>query len=149
MTDEILERAVSLTCKALDGTPPSDQCEKATKQLTALILNSCSGFLSDTCDIIPEAMPGECGNATDVGSLIAWAIGNLNGTDPDGSSCNEVAQCAAAVNEGFGVGAPDESEYPPLGAQESVVDELGEIGNRRLGDRSGSVRPVERGSDRR
>jgi hypothetical protein len=40
-----------LTCEGMDADPPSDMCEKAKKQLTALILNVCSDRLMDGCPV--------------------------------------------------------------------------------------------------
>ena len=64
----------------------------ATKQLTALILNVCSGLLTECCEVDLSA---EGCSSTNVGDLID-EIADLIA----GESCHQAADCAAAVNEG-------------------------------------------------
>ncbi len=78
-----------LTCEGMDADPPSDKCEKALKQLTALILNVCSGRLQNSCEVDTAC------ESTSVGELINEIADLINSGD-----CNLAAQCAGAVNEG-------------------------------------------------
>jgi hypothetical protein len=80
------------TCEGMDAVPPSDTCERALKQLTALILNVCSDRLSDTCRVDVSA---EGCTSTNVGDLVN-EIDHLI----VGGECNTASACAAAVNEG-------------------------------------------------
>ncbi len=77
-------------------------CERAEKQLTALILNVCSERLLGGCDV--DVSPEGC-SSTNVGDLIdELAMLIFNG------ECQQAADCAGAVNEGGGLvlggGAP-------------------------------------------
>ncbi len=81
-----------LTCDALNADPANDKCEKALKQLTALILNRCSGRLQNGCEVDVSAQGCE---STDVGSLITELADLIQNGD-----CNKAASCAGAVNEG-------------------------------------------------
>jgi hypothetical protein len=79
----------------MDAVPASDKCEKALKQLTAMILNVCSGKLTEACDV--DVSAEGCASTT-VGELVD-EIDQLilNG------ECQTAANCANAVNEGYGV----------------------------------------------
>ncbi len=79
----------------MDADPPSDACEKAEKQLTALVLNVCSGRLADGCEVDVSA---EGCSSTTVGDLLD-EIATLISVD----DCNQAKSCAAAVNEGIGL----------------------------------------------
>ena len=83
------------TCEGMDADPPSDHCEKALKQLTALILNVCSERLGDSCEVDVSA---ERCTSTTVGELIS-EIDDLILS----GFCTEAAACAGAVNEGDAV----------------------------------------------
>jgi len=76
----------------MDANPPSDKCEQAQKQLTALILNVCSDRLQNVCSVDLSA---EGCSSTDVGELIDELATLIKGGD-----CNTANNCAASVNEG-------------------------------------------------
>jgi hypothetical protein len=76
----------------MDADPPSDSCERALKQLTALILNVCSDRLQDTC---PADASAEGCSAPTVDELIDEIAGLIHG-----GSCQTAGACAAATNEG-------------------------------------------------
>jgi len=80
------------TCDGMDANPPSDKCEQAQKQLTALILNVCSGQVQNSCSVDLSA---EGCISTNVGELIDELATLIQGDD-----CNTANACAAAVNEG-------------------------------------------------
>jgi hypothetical protein len=83
------------TCEGLDANPANDPCEKALKQLTALILNVCSGRLTNGCEV---DVSGEGGSSTNVGDLIMEVAALI-----DDGSCQQAADLAAAINEGWGL----------------------------------------------
>ena len=78
------------TCEGMDADPPNDQCEKAEKQLTALILNVCSGKLTECCEV---DLGAEGCTSTNVGDLIDEIAGLILGGE-----CKTAKDCAAAVN---------------------------------------------------
>jgi hypothetical protein len=81
------------TCQdGMDADPPSDQCQKAIKQYTALLLNVESGKLQNGCTV--DVSAEGCGS-TNVGDLLNELAGLILGGD-----CNRAADCAGAVNEG-------------------------------------------------
>jgi hypothetical protein len=98
------------TCEGMDADPPSDTCEKAKKQLTALILNLCSDRLRG--DIEVDVAVDGC-SSTSVGDLIGEIASLVSIGD-----CTRAADCAAAVNEGEGLtagggaGAPSTTSGP-------------------------------------
>ena len=95
----IFEPPTFLTCEdGMDASPPSDPCERALKQYTALLLNIASDRLQENCDIDLAAFG--C-NATNVGDLVDELAALINSGDPD--DCRQAADCAAAVNEGDGI----------------------------------------------
>jgi outer membrane protein assembly factor BamB len=79
------------TCDGMDADPPSDPCEKALKQLTAVTLNVCSERLSNGCEV--DLSPWGC-EATSVGAAIEEIAGLIHGDE-----CNKAKSCAAAINE--------------------------------------------------
>ncbi len=83
------------TCLAMDADPPSDPCERALKQLTALILNVCSGRLANTCEL--DLSNISC-SATSVEGLLQEASQLIQSGE-----CELAADCAALVNEGEGL----------------------------------------------
>jgi hypothetical protein len=95
---EDLEFFGVMTCEGIDADPPSDPCERATRQLTALILNVCSDRLTNSCEV--DLSPWGC-SSTDVGDLIEELTALINSVDPD--NCKLAAECAALVNEGEGL----------------------------------------------
>lgn len=86
------------TCDALDASPPADPCERAEKQLAALVLNLCSGRLSPICGI--EADETGC-DATTVGELVDELVERIHAGD-----CRRAAACAGTVNEGDAIDGP-------------------------------------------
>ena len=80
------------TCEGMDADPPSNECEKAEKQLTALLLNVCSERLAEGCQI--DATAQGCGSAK-VGELIT-EVADLIHID----KCVQAAACADAANTG-------------------------------------------------
>jgi hypothetical protein len=83
------------TCLAMDADPPSDPCERALKQLTALILNVCSGRLANTCEL--DLSNISC-SATSVEGLLQEASQLIQSGE-----CELAADCASLVNEGEGL----------------------------------------------
>jgi hypothetical protein len=84
-----------MTCEGIDADPPSDPCERAKRQLTALILNVCSDRLTETCEL--DLSNVSC-SAISVGGLIE-EVSQLIQSD----ECGKAADCAALVNEGEGL----------------------------------------------
>ncbi len=80
------------TCEGLDADPPQNACERALKQLTAVILNVCSGRLGNGCAV---DLASEGCSSTTVGGLVGEAASLILGGD-----CKRASDCAAAVNEG-------------------------------------------------
>jgi hypothetical protein len=88
------------TCEdGIDAEPPSDKCEKALKQYTAMLLNIDSGRLQESCRI--DLSAEGCNSAT-IGDLVIELAGLINNADQD--SCKQAAACAGAINENGGVG---------------------------------------------
>jgi hypothetical protein len=83
------------TCDGMEADPANNPCEKAEKQLTALILNVCSDRLQETCEVDLSAQG--C-LSTDLGGLLVEVAGYIQA-----ASCQEAMDCAAAVNEGIGL----------------------------------------------
>jgi hypothetical protein len=81
-----------LTCNGMDADPPNDHCEKAYKQLTALLLNTCSGRVSEHCAV--DLAEHGCA-AQDVGEalfeLADWIAAG---------ECRQARTCASAINNG-------------------------------------------------
>ncbi len=92
------------TCEGMDADPANDPCERALKQLTALILNVCSGRLSDGCEVDTGA---EGCSSTTVGDLIDELAGLIQG-----GTCQQAADCAGAVNEGDALVGDGGGEVP-------------------------------------
>jgi hypothetical protein len=105
------------TCEdGIDAVPPSDKCEKALKQYTALLLNIESDRLQVTCSSDLSAYG--C-SATSIGDLLPELAALINAADFD--SCNTASSCAGALNEGLGTiqagplaPAPD-AAFAPIG----------------------------------
>jgi len=118
--DDALESLEGLygtpTCEGMNADPANDPCQRAEKQLTALLLNVCSGRLSNGCDV---DMSAEGCASTTVGDLVD-EIATLILVD----ECNLAMECAAAVNEGDG-----------------LVDGGGGASEQRLRDRDRQRRP--------
>ena len=75
--------------------PPSDKCEKALKQYTALLFNIESGRIGEGCQV--ELSSEGCAS-TDIGSLVDELAALINSGDE--GACTLAASCAGAVNEG-------------------------------------------------
>jgi hypothetical protein len=100
-----------LTCEdGMDAVPPSDKCEKALKQYTALLLNLESDRLQDSCDI-DLSLQG-CSAAT-IADLVDELAALINTGDAD--SCRVASDCAGAVNENEGIVVPAASLIAPNG----------------------------------
>jgi hypothetical protein len=93
-----------LTCDGMDADPPSDACEKAIKQLTALVLNVCSPRLADGCEIDVEALG--C-SSTSVGELLDEAASLIQM-----GQCHQAKDCVVAVNEGYALVTDDSAGAP-------------------------------------
>ncbi len=76
----------------IDAVPPSDPCERAKKQYTALLFNLESGRLQDGCGV--DLSAAGC-TSTNIGDLVDELAGLINSGE-----CNQAATCAGAVNEG-------------------------------------------------
>ncbi len=87
---------VDTTCEGIDPDPRSDPCEKALKELTALILNTCSNNRLQECDFVDVEAEG-C-TAETVGELIDEAGDLIFGGDR--ADCEQAKACAVAVNRG-------------------------------------------------
>jgi PKD repeat protein len=97
-TDALLEALGfygDTTCSGMDADPPNDMCEKALKQLTAVLLNMQSGRIAEGCEVDADASPCD---STSVGALIQEIADLIHGGE-----CNAAKDCAAAVNEGASV----------------------------------------------
>ena len=79
----------------MDADPPSDPCERALKQLTALILNVCSDRLTNTCAL--DLSNVSC-SATSIEGLLQETSQLIQIGE-----CEVAADCAALVNEGEGL----------------------------------------------
>ena len=86
------------TCSGIDADPPSDVCERALKQLSAVLLNLCSGRLKVGCPVCIDSSCGAGSAADNVGDLIAEIADDINS-----GSCKQAAEKAALVNEGEGL----------------------------------------------
>ena len=88
-----------LACEdGMDADPPSNPCERALKQYTAMLFNLSSDRLQFNCDL--DLVAGSCGSST-LGELVDELAGLIN--SGDGNNCKLAADCAVAVNEGGGV----------------------------------------------
>ena len=79
-------------CEGMDASPPSDSCDRAEKQLTALVFNVCSGRLTHHCEIDLEAEGCASTRVDDLLGEIAHLI--------SGGECHQAQSCAEAVNTG-------------------------------------------------
>jgi len=83
------------TCDGMDADLASDPCEKAEKQLTALILNTCSQRLMIGC---PADLAAYGCSSTTIGGAINEIAGLIHAGE-----CNTAMSCAGALNEGEGL----------------------------------------------
>jgi hypothetical protein len=88
-----------LTCEdGMDAVPPSDPCERALKQYTALLLNIESDRVQEGCNLDPVVV-GCAG--TYIGDLVPELAAYINSGDSD--FCKLAAACAGTVNENEGI----------------------------------------------
>jgi hypothetical protein len=85
------------TCSGIDARPANDDCERALRQLTSLVLNVCSGRLQDACPVC-LASCGFDGADGNVAELIDEITADIHG-----GFCKQAAEKAALVNEGEGL----------------------------------------------
>jgi len=97
MLDDLFEFP-DTTCEGMDADPANDKCEKALKQLTAMILNICSGRLDPGTHINVD--PEGC-TSMHVGDLKVELASLI-----EGGECAKASDCAAAVNEGVACELP-------------------------------------------
>ncbi len=103
----------------MDADPPSDPCQKARKQYTAMLFNIVSGRLQLSCGVDLSA---EGCTSADLSGLSNEIAALINSGDP--GNCKTAAGCAAAINEGDGIlpssgmgtreTGPDSSAAPPM-----------------------------------
>jgi hypothetical protein len=123
------------TCEGMDADPPSDECEKAKKQTTALILNGCSGRITDGCEVDLGALGCTSEMVRDLVVELADMIAMGN--------CTQAAACAAAVNEGTGLtGDTWSPSWAESTSPEAPSSQPDDTGARRL-----DARPTNRSSD--
>jgi hypothetical protein len=96
------------TCSAMDADPPSDECQRAMKHLTSLVLNQCSQRLGNNCkldfaldidnvcDTSVLTDPGNDGLSVD--DVITSLDLAIQSADP--VECKNVSRCAGLLNEG-------------------------------------------------
>ncbi len=108
-------------CQAgMDADPPSDACEKALKQYTALLFNLASERLQNVCDV--DLVPQGCAS-TGMATLVEELAELINDgvSIPDPTLCRRAADCAGAVNEGDGLveglALASQTASVPVGAQ--------------------------------
>ncbi len=99
--EKVLMPAVSLqleslvyedtTCEGMDAAPPSDPCQRALKQFTALLLNIESGRVQNICSVDVAC------DSTNIADLVNEIAALIQSAD-----CDAATACAAAVNEGDG-----------------------------------------------
>jgi hypothetical protein len=121
VVDALLQAKVFMfrTCEdgiATDAPAPSDPCERALKQYTALLLNIASGRLQGSCAIDLSALG--C-SSTDISDLVDELAGLYNSGDPD--ACKVVAACAGAINEGEGLVFPAAAMAPLFGTTSAAA----------------------------
>jgi len=85
------------TCSGIDARPASDDCERAVRQLTALVLNVCSGRLQGGCPVCLAS----CGSHP-ADDSVTELIDEIAG-DIQSGLCKQAAEKAALVNEGEGI----------------------------------------------
>ena len=79
----------------MNADPPSNPCERAVKQYTALLFNQQSGRLQNSCGVDLSA---EGCSSADIGTLVDELAGLINNGEPD--HCMLAAECADAANKG-------------------------------------------------
>jgi hypothetical protein len=100
LQDELFE--FGGTCQGGIATnPPSEPCERALKQVTALLLNVASERLEGVCEL--EVAQVGCAS-TNVADLVDELAALVTSGDPD--NCRQAVACASAVNENTGIVLP-------------------------------------------
>ncbi len=103
------------TCDGMDADPANDKCEQAHKQLTALLLNVCSGRVSEHC-------PSDTSCASDnVGDLLFELADLIMAGD-----CKQARTCASAVNAGDGVSGSGGGDAVGGDETEELIVEAGD-----------------------
>lgn len=86
-----------MTCSGIEASPPNDACERALRQLTAMLLNLCSDRVQPGCPTCLENC-GINGAADSVSALIDEIVADISN-----GACKSAAEKAALVNEGEGI----------------------------------------------
>jgi hypothetical protein len=106
------------TCEdGIEAIPPSDPCERAKKQYTALLLNLESGRLQEDCFIDLQEQGCSSINVSELVNEVASLINSM-----DRSSCNQASACAGAINENEGIREVDSSFAPSTCSQDTGSD---------------------------
>ncbi len=124
------------TCEGMDANPPSDPCERALKQLTALVLNDCSQRVEATCGVDLSAQG--C-SSTDLGGLLQELADLINS-----GQCDTAEACAAEINTGGGLlgggaGAPGDVPSLELDAPDDPIEGFTPLAPRRRAVRALTV----------
>lgn len=107
-------------CQEMDADPPSNPCERARKQRSAVLFNVCDGRIGDPClDLSAHGC-----TSTSINDFIAELDGLINADTAQ--SCKQAAACAADLNEGLGVVSNCPCDGGDLCATNPCVD--GEVG---------------------
>jgi hypothetical protein len=127
------------TCDGMDAVPPSDPCEQALKQFTAMLLNLESNRLQDLCSL---DLSEEGCSSTSVGELVDEVAGLIHG-----GYCMQAKPCVAAVNEGDALTggsetASGDSGNAPITDATSQADGLVSLGSK-SGRQSSCRQPEE------
>jgi hypothetical protein len=107
------------TCEdGINADPPSDACERALKQYTALLLNIEKGGIQ-VCNI---DLAAEGCSASTVYELVGELAGLINSGET--ANCKQAADCAGTVNENDGIvlGAPAAPSAPSSSLTSRLVD---------------------------
>jgi hypothetical protein len=121
------------TCDGIDAEPANDPCEKAEKQLTALILNVCSDRLQGDCEVDPSALGCLSTNLDDLMVEVAGYI--------QAGSCERAVNCAAAVNEGIGLVGGGENGLAETHSDTRAERRVGRNGRDKLKEYSHPLTP--------
>jgi hypothetical protein len=95
------------TCRGMDADPAGDACERALKQLTAILMNECSMRVDVRCAV--DVASHGC-TSTTLDDLIDEIAGLISA-----DQCPQASQCAAAINSGSGL-VPGGGPPKPTGA---------------------------------
>jgi PKD repeat protein len=123
------------TCEGMDADLANDQCEKAKKQYTAMLLNICSGRIADGCEVDPMATGCD---ATSIGALKTEIAGLIMSGD-----CNKAKSCAASVNEGYALTGGAMDLPAPVAGPETAASTDGARALALAGRTSDRVEPIK------